>query len=199
MGENTVMVAEDATKYSIDELSNRVSRLLQERGLKNLQQDNRVSSAPDRRTIRYYTSLGILDRPSIEGRQARYGERHVLQILAIKALQSVSLPLSEIQSLLYGSTDEELENVVTSVQESNRVKSKLLKKEPLETVEIRRYSEVELEPGLKLMIADDWKPKIDESMILSRVKAALEAFGASGKSDPAGTGELFDGQEEESE
>ena len=37
LGENTVMVAENATTYSIDELSDEVARLLQKRGLKNSQ------------------------------------------------------------------------------------------------------------------------------------------------------------------
>lgn len=186
------MVAEGATTYSIDELSSQVARLLQERGLKNSQQDNRVSAAPDRRTIRYYTSLGLLDRPTIKGRQARYGERHVLQILAIKALQSVSLPLSEIQSLLYGSTKEELENVVHSIQESNKVKSRLLNKENLKT---NRLIEVEIEPGLKLVAGDGWKPELGKEKILERVNQALDALMPSGKNSEVGG--ITDGREEE--
>lgn len=174
VGDNTVMVADDAT-FTVDQLTQEVARLLQERGLSNVQQDQRVSSAPDVRTIRYYTSLGLIDRPRMEGRQARYGERHVLQILAIKALQSVSLPLSEIQSLLYGSTDEELQNVVETVQESNRVKRKLLGKETFKTTLLR---EIVIEPGLKLVADGDWSPEMEETLILDRIKAALEVLRA---------------------
>lgn len=195
MRQNTVMVAERATSYTIDELSERVAQLLEERGL-NTQQDNRVSSAPDRRTIRYYTSLGLLDRPSIEGRQARYGERHVLQILAIKALQSVSLPLSEIQSLLFGSTDEELENVVASVQESNRVKTKLLKKDSFKEIShVTRMSELVIEPGLRLLVEEGWKPNSDTEQILDRMRAVLEALQSS--SYEPGSGGNLDGREED--
>ncbi|MBZ0189942.1 MAG: MerR family transcriptional regulator [Candidatus Obscuribacterales bacterium] len=176
------MVADDAT-FSVDGLTKEVARLLQERGLLSVQQDQRVSSNPDVRTIRYYTSLGLIDRPKMDGRQARYGERHVLQILAIKALQSVSLPLSEIQSLLYGSTDEELENVVDTVRESNRVKRKLLGKETFKATLLR---EIVIEPGLKLVAEAGWSPEIEETVILDRIKAALVALKAADDADDGG-------------
>ena len=69
----------------LDELSNRVAGELAERGLLGAATDARVSAAPDARTVRYYATLGLLDRPRIEGRQARYGERHLLQLLAIRS------------------------------------------------------------------------------------------------------------------
>lgn len=188
------MVAEGATTYSIDELSERVAHLLQDRGLKNSQQDNRVSAAPDRRTIRYYTSLGLLDRPKIKGRQARYSERHVLQILAIKALQSVSLPLSEIQSLLYGSSKEELENVVHSVQESNKVRKSLLSKE--ESFRTTRLKEIEIEPGLALVVEEGWIPELENEKLIERIKQALDALTSPGEKPDAVGGE-FDGKKED--
>src|SRR5437763_8613572 len=97
---NTVMM--------LDELSDRVAGELAERGLLGAAADARVSAAPDARTVRYYTTLGLRDRRRIEGRQARYGERHLLQLRAIKALQAVDLPLAEIQQRLYGRSDAEL-------------------------------------------------------------------------------------------
>src|SRR6266550_5070389 len=98
----------------LDELSNRVAGELAERGLLGAATDARVSAAPDARTVRYYTTLGLLDRPQIENRQARYGERHVLQLLAIKALQSRDLPLAQIQEMLYGRSDAELQQLIES-------------------------------------------------------------------------------------
>ena len=189
------MVAEGATTYSIDELSERVAHLLQERGLKNSQQDNRVSAAPDRRTIRYYTSLGLLDRPKIKGRQARYSERHVLQILAIKALQSVSLPLSEIQSLLYGSSQEELENVVHSIQESNKVRKNLLSKKE-ESFRTTRLKEIEIEPGLALVVEDGWIPELENEKLIERIKQILDALTSPDEKSDAVGGE-FDGKKED--
>jgi DNA-binding transcriptional MerR regulator len=167
---NAVMVAERKS-YSLNELSDEVARLLKDRGLMNIQHDQRVSAAPDKRTIRYYTTLGLLDRPIIEGRQAKYGDRHVIQLVAIKALQSVALPLSEIQSMLYGLTDDELDHVIDNVAESIRVKQKLFKKETFKTT---RWRELVIEPGLKLVVEDDWQPEMDESLLYDRLKAALD-------------------------
>src|SRR2546425_7299572 len=99
----------------LDELSDRVARELGERGLLGAAADGRVSAAPDARTVRYYTTLGLLDRPRIEGRQARYAERHLLQLLAIKALQAFDLPLAEIQQRLYGRSDAELKALIESL------------------------------------------------------------------------------------
>lgn len=174
--ENAVMVAERKS-YSLNELSNEVARLLKDRGLMGIQQDQRVSAAPDKRTIRYYTTLGLLDRPEIEGRQAKYGDRHVMQLVAIKALQSVALPLSEVQSLLYGLTDDELDHVIDNVAESIRVKQRLFKKE---TFKPTRWREIVIEPGLKLSAEDDWQSEMDDALLYDRLKAALDVLKSDG-------------------
>lgn len=174
--DNAVMVAERKS-YSLNELSDEVARLLKDRGLMNIQHDQRVSAAPDKRTIRYYTTLGLLDRPNIEGRQAKYGDRHVMQLVAIKALQSVALPLSEIQSMLYGLTEDELDHVIDNVAESIRVKQKLFRKETFKTT---RWRELVIEPGLKLVVEDDWQSEMDESLLFDRLKAALDLLKKAG-------------------
>src|SRR5437016_13540632 len=107
---------------SLEALSSEVAVQLAELGLLGAAPDARVSAAPDARTVRYYTTLGLLDRPKIENRQARYGERHVLQLLAIKALQSRDLPLAEIQQTLYGRSDAELKALVDSLAAEARAK-----------------------------------------------------------------------------
>src|SRR5256714_14029154 len=107
----------------LDELSDRVAHELGERGLLGAAADGRVSAAPDARTVRYYTTLGLLDRPRIEGRQARYAERHLLQLLAIKALQALDLPLAEIQQRLYGRSDAELKALDESLTAGERTTS----------------------------------------------------------------------------
>src|SRR2546423_9398499 len=101
----------------LDELSDRVARELGERGLLGAAADGRVSAAPDARTVRYYTTLGLLDRPAIIGRQARYSARHLHQLLAIKALQAAGLPLAQIQERLFGRSDAELQRLVASLQQ----------------------------------------------------------------------------------
>jgi hypothetical protein len=65
------------------------------------QPSGRVREVPDRRAIRYYTTLGLLDRPAeMRGRTALYGRRHLLQLVAIKRLQARGLNLAEIQERL---------------------------------------------------------------------------------------------------
>ncbi len=69
----------------------------------------RVREVPDTRTIRYYTTLGMIDRPAeMRGRTALYGMRHLLQVVAIKRLQAQGLSLAEIQGRLVGLTDAAL-------------------------------------------------------------------------------------------
>src|SRR5437764_5230066 len=73
------------------------------------QASGRVREVPDRRTIRYYTTLGLIDRPAaVRGRTALYGRRHLLQLVAIKRLQAHGLSLAEVQSRLVGLTDSDL-------------------------------------------------------------------------------------------
>lgn len=72
----------------------------------------RVTEVPDERTIRWYSSIGLLDRPSgNRGRTSLYGERHVLQLIAIKRRQAEGRTLAEIQTELVGATDEALRRI----------------------------------------------------------------------------------------
>jgi DNA-binding transcriptional MerR regulator len=69
--------------------------------------------APDERTVRYYQTLGLVDRPTrYEGRIARYGFRHLLQLLCIRLLQKEGFGLQQIQTALVGASDAALEAAV---------------------------------------------------------------------------------------
>jgi DNA-binding transcriptional MerR regulator len=152
--------------FSLDELSSEVAARLTECGLLGAAPDARVSAAPDARTVRYYTTLGLLDRPRIENRQARYGERHLLQLLAIKALQARELPLAEIQQRLYARSDAELKQLVESLPPPRETGTQL---------PALRLREVVLEPGLRLLAEDGWALR-DESALEQRIRAALRAL-----------------------
>jgi DNA-binding transcriptional MerR regulator len=74
--------------------------------------NRRVTDLPDERTIRWYSTIGLLDRPSgSRGRTALYGERHVLQLVAIKRRQAEGRTLAEIQAELVGATDRTLRRI----------------------------------------------------------------------------------------
>jgi DNA-binding transcriptional MerR regulator len=94
----------------MDELVDRVRRALAAEypGAPN----GRVRDVPDRRAIRWYTTTGLVDRPAgMLGRNALYGPRHLLQIVALKRRQAEGLSLAQIQAELAGAGDEELTRV----------------------------------------------------------------------------------------
>jgi DNA-binding transcriptional MerR regulator len=71
----------------------------------------RVREKADKRTIRYYTTLSLLDRPvEFRGRTALYGRRHVLQLTAIKRMQAKGMTLVQIQEALAGADLRRLQN-----------------------------------------------------------------------------------------
>ena len=93
--------------YTLEQLSERVADLLAEDY--NGQQSGRVRELPNGRTIRWYTTIGLVDRPlATRGRVALYGERHALQLAAIKKLQAQGLTLAEVQERLLGATSARL-------------------------------------------------------------------------------------------
>ena len=74
--------------------------------------DGRVAADVDTRTVRYYASLGLVDRPTrYADRRAYYGRRHLLQIVAVKRLQAAGAALADLQARLAGATDDELATV----------------------------------------------------------------------------------------
>jgi hypothetical protein len=97
-------------RWTLDELAERVDAALAV-GYQG-QPSGRVRDVPDRRAIRWYTTIGLIDRPvTHRGRTAIYGPRHLLQLVAVKRLQASGLPLVAIQQELAGATDTELGRV----------------------------------------------------------------------------------------
>lgn len=68
-----------------------------------------ADEAPDRRTVRYYASIGVLDKPRAEGREVRYSTRHLAQVLAIKRLQAEGVRLAAIAERLAGLSTADLQ------------------------------------------------------------------------------------------
>jgi DNA-binding transcriptional MerR regulator len=104
------MTPRTSPSWTLDDLSARVALALARDY--DGQPSGRVRDVPDRRTIRYYTTLGLLDRPAeMRGRTALYGRRHLLQLVAIKRLQARGLSLAEIQERLLGLPNSRLESL----------------------------------------------------------------------------------------
>lgn len=109
------MSTESHNLLTIDELAAEVAATVSSVG----QASGRVSEVPSRRTIRYYSTHGLLDRPvEFRGRTALYGTRHVLQLVAIKQMQARGLALSQIQARMIGLSDTQLAELAGAKQVS---------------------------------------------------------------------------------
>jgi hypothetical protein len=100
-------------RWTLDELVRRVAATLAGPAYPGAP-NRRVRDVPDRRAVRWYTTIGLVDRPSaMQGRTALYGTRHLLQIVAIKRRQADGRSLAEIQAELAGATNETLRRVAS--------------------------------------------------------------------------------------
>jgi len=54
------------------------------------------------RTLRYYVQNGLVDRPEGETRAARYGAKHIEQLLLIKKWTAAGVSLERVKALLHG-------------------------------------------------------------------------------------------------
>lgn len=54
------------------------------------------------RTLRYYVQNGLVDRPDGETRAARYGSKHLEQVLLIKKWTAAGLSLERVREILRG-------------------------------------------------------------------------------------------------
>ena len=99
------MKAMEAT-CTISELAEQAAEVL---AASPQQANGRVRDVPNERLIRWYVTLGLLDPPlSRRGRVARYGKRHLFQLVAVKRRQAEGRSLAEIQEELAGATNEAL-------------------------------------------------------------------------------------------
>src|SRR4051794_40205191 len=97
-----------AERYSVSEVADLVNKWCSHHHIAPLH--NGAGTQVTVRNIRYYQTLGLVDRPvSADG--MGFTDKHRLQLIGIRVLQAKGQPLSKIQSLLYGRTEEELREV----------------------------------------------------------------------------------------
>ena len=92
-------MARSTTEWTLTELAAQVALILSQSPI--TQSSNRVTKVPNPRTIRYYSTLGLLDPPlRMRGRTALYGAQHLRQLVAVKSLQARGYDLEEIKETL---------------------------------------------------------------------------------------------------
>jgi DNA-binding transcriptional MerR regulator len=114
--------------WTLDELVGRVAAVLARSDVRA--PNGRVTGLPDARMIRWYTTIGLVDRPTMRGRTAYYGERHLLQLVAVKRLQQEGLALAQVQHRLLGATDETLRDLAAVSPEETRAEPEPAKPAP---------------------------------------------------------------------
>jgi DNA-binding transcriptional MerR regulator len=142
--------------------------------------NGQVRAVPDDRTVRYYGTIGLLDRPAaMRGRTALYGSRHLAQVVAIKRLQSTGKSLGEIQALWPTLDDATLARMsgVTLPAAVKRIARKEFWKAapapmPTSTITAPVELRLQLAPNVTLTIA------VDDSTALALSQADVRALRA---------------------
>ncbi|MCB9525578.1 MAG: MerR family transcriptional regulator [Myxococcales bacterium] len=131
--------------------------------------DGRVAAATDARGVRYYQSLGVVDRPTrYDGRKAIYGYRHLLQIVCAKALQRQGHSLAQVQRALAAAPLAALEAAALDAVGSGPAPSPAAQA-PASAP--RPLVAVELAPGVTVTLDPARVP--DVQAMLARLAAAL--------------------------
>ena len=73
---------------------------------------------PNERLVRHYVSLGILDRPTREGKEAIYGYHHIIQYLAARSLARDGWPLAKVAEQVSMSSDDILHSLIEASRPS---------------------------------------------------------------------------------
>lgn len=112
----------------VEEVATRIARL-------PAPKNGQVRAVPDERTVRYYQTIGLLDRPvATRGRTSLFGKRHLAQVVAIKRLQTMGRSLAEIQALWPTLDDDTLTRMsgVALDTRSRTARKDFWRREPIE-------------------------------------------------------------------
>ncbi len=104
--------SQSGREYSLDELVEAANALLPRHLPEAVEGgDARFSESVNARLVRHLTTLGLLDEPMRQGREARYNARHLKQLLATRRLMAEGYNTGAVAKLLSAASDEQLENI----------------------------------------------------------------------------------------
>lgn len=108
------------------------------------------------RSLRFYRTIGLLDAPESGGGNG-YGEKHLLQLVAIRLLQAQGLPLRRIRELLQSRPLDELREI--------------------QRRGLADMKSVPVTPAWRMMPGESWSvwPLDDDLMLVSRQGTPLPA------------------------
>jgi len=138
--------------------------------------DGRIAAYPDARTVRYYQTIGLVGKPlRYDGRQAVYGFRHLLAVVAVKLLQAQGLTLAQVQSALATATPAQIEAAVEVSLETeapSRLPAPPITPAPL-LHRARGLIAAEVAPGVHVIV--DPERVDDPQTVIERIAASLDS------------------------
>ena len=109
--DSVIVVGMEQELWTIDELVAQVAATLADPGYSGAP-NGRVRDVPDIRAIRWYSTIGLVDKPAtMRGRTALYGPRHLLQLVAVKRRQAEGIRIADIQAELTGASNDTLQRI----------------------------------------------------------------------------------------
>lgn len=175
-----VMPEGDLLTWNLDELVEAANERLPEY-LPQVEKGGRMREGVNRRLVRYYTTLGLLDEPLKEKREARYTRRHLWQLLALRKLMAEGYVTSALEGLLKDRTDQELESLAEG---TSRIEVAALQHpgKASGTHEQYRWLRLEVERGLELQVREDFRPPKsprERQHLLDRLAALVDGVAKS--------------------
>ncbi len=163
------------TELSLDDLVNVVAELL---GRSEFQvADGRVAGIPDVRTLRYYQTIGVLDKPlRYEGRKAVYGYRHFLQAVGIKLMQAQGYSLTQIERVVPEAATAALEQRVVDALGATQAISETPPHLPVVSVGRDSGTLIAAEVGQGVSVILDPRQVEDPEVILAAMRELLSAL-----------------------
>jgi DNA-binding transcriptional MerR regulator len=175
----------DATGWTLDELTARVAEALDGPAYPGAP-NGRVRDVPDARAIRWYATIGLVDRPlGMRGRTALYGPRHLLQLVAVKRRQAQGYRLADIQAELAGAPDEQLREIAelaVVVQEEDQPaapRAKFWAERPVATPKALPLHGLQLDGGVVLLLPAAPGPD-DIAALTAAAQPLMETLAARG-------------------
>lgn len=84
------------------------------------QEKYKVTDYPDPRTVRFYLTRGLMDKPSrYDGQKAIFSSKHLLQLIVIKYYQSQHLSIKQISEIINGLSYDDLINIILNHHEKD--------------------------------------------------------------------------------
>lgn len=134
-----------AYPVSLEDLAGRVDEWCAGHGV--VPAAGQAAEALSERTVRYYRTLGLMDGPEAAG---GYGEKHFLQLTAVRLLQARGLALRKIRELLHGRSTAELRELQRRALREQAAAAASALPRPLPTAAEEMWRMIPLDPDFTL-------------------------------------------------